>query len=105
MSFHSGGIELSVEAQDDLAEISAYGIEEWGEAESLQYYSELLHTFDRIERFPLIGQRVDVNQTALYRLLCKAHVIYYRLNEAGETTEIVRVLHARMEADRHLDRS
>jgi plasmid stabilization system protein ParE len=102
MFSHSDNIDLSDEGRDDLAEISAHGIDEWGESDSFRYFSELIQTMERIEEFPLIGQRLDGDNQRIHRFPFKSHVIFYRPDEASDMVEIVRVLHARMDARRHL---
>lgn len=102
MFFHSANIDISDDARDDLAEISAHGIDEWGEIDAFRYFSELIQTLERIGEFPLIGQRVDGTNERIHRFPFKSHVIYYRSGEASAAIEIVRVLHARMDPWRHL---
>lgn len=105
MSFRNAGIELSDGARDDLAEIVAHGIAEWGELQSGRYYSDLLRTIELIGQYPLIGEGWNEADGRLRRWVFRSHVIFYRVNEPGQATEVVRILHARMDANRHLDLS
>ena len=102
MSFHNDGIELSDEAQDDLAEIVAYGFAEWGELQSAQYLSDLLKAIERIDQYPFIDHGWTNANDLIRRLPFRSHIIIYRVNERGKAAEVVRILHGRMDVEHHL---
>ena len=93
-------IALTPQAQDDIDAIAAYTLEHWGDAQMTQYVDEFHRRFDQLARFPEIGRRrLDVGRR--YRSVPQgSHVIFYRV--AARHLVIVRILHGRMSAERHL---
>jgi len=87
-------------AQADLRAIKRYSAQEWGAARGARYMAANQVRFSALLRHPDLGpDRTDLG--AAYRsLLVGGHVIFYRHD--GETVEIIRVLHQRMDAKRHL---
>ena len=94
------GIVVTPRAQGDVVEIAAYTLERWGEAQMVRYIDDLHHRFGHLARFPEAGRlRRDVGPR--YRSVVQgSHVIFYRVTP--KDVVIVRVLHGRMSAERHL---
>ncbi len=66
----------------------------------MRYLTELERVCMRIAALPMSGS--EARERPGYRKVpCEGSVIYYRLTDAGQV-EIVRILHARMKASRHL---
>ncbi len=87
-------------AQDDIDHIAAYTFATWGEARMARYIDGLNERFCQLVVSPEIGRpHQDIGRQ--YRSVVQgSHVIFYRVT--GEELVIVRVLHGRMSAERHL---
>jgi toxin ParE1/3/4 len=86
-----------VAAHRDLLDIWSYTRATWSEEQADAYLAEIDATFHGLCTGELAGTR------HAYRLLkrrVRSHVIYYRDN--GREIVVVRVLHGRMDAPRHL---
>ena len=82
--------------------IATYGSVEWGELEAAGYVQKILDVLDDLTTFPRLGQ-VNIGQSEWHRSIgVGSHVIFYRVDEDSRKIEIVRILHARMDARRHL---
>lgn len=93
-------LELSRKAQADLDDIRDYSVEQFGPRRALAYLDAVEHAFRRILSFPEIGViRADVRER-LRSLPVGEHRIFY-VSEAGRVL-IVRILHKRMDVERHL---
>lgn len=93
-------IVVTPRAQDDIVEIATYTLERWGEAQMARYVDALHRRFGQLARLPEVGRlRKDVGPH--YRSVVQgSHVIFYRVTASNIV--IVRVLHGRMSAERHL---
>jgi len=101
MSLPELPIILSVEARDDLIEISLYGLASRGEDIANRYAADLQDALRHIARFPGLG-RVKEGEAANVRVLRHdQHVIYYEAH--SDSIVILRVLHTRMDATHYLD--
>jgi toxin ParE1/3/4 len=90
----------SPEADRDLGEIWSYTAERWSVLQADTYLNQLLDAFDSLAAGRLRGSPANASRPGYLRLPVGSHVAFYR-----ETAEviIVRVLHQRMDAGRHLD--
>ena len=77
-----------------------YSLAEWGRAQTEQYVDALTEAFDFLADSPNTGTACDHIRAGYRRFPVTRHVIYYRTTEYG--IEVVRVLHDRMLATRHL---
>lgn len=93
-------IVLTPLAQDDVVSIAAYTLERWGDAQMSRYVDDLHGRFSQLAQSPQIGRRrLDIGRR--YRSVVQgSHVIFYRVT--AKEVVIVRVLHGRMSAARHL---
>jgi toxin ParE1/3/4 len=93
-------ISLAPRARDDIVAIAAYTLERWGDARMVRYVDDLHRRFALLSQFPETGRRrPDVGRR--YRSVTQgSHVIFYRVTV--KEVVIVRVLHGRMSAARHL---
>jgi Plasmid stabilization system protein len=93
-------IVVTPRAQDDIVGIAAYTLGRWGEAQMARYVDGLHRRFRQLARLPDMGRlRKDVGPQ--YRSIVQgSHVIFYRVT--ARDIVIVRVLHGRMSAERHL---
>jgi toxin ParE1/3/4 len=87
-------------AERDLAEIHAYTIERWGEAQADRYLSDLERACNRIASGSAIVSRLPFRADEMFRTRQGRHLVIFREVDGGVL--IVRVLHERMDVDRHL---
>ena len=92
---------LSKAARRDLVEIGRYTFERWGEDQCRRYLTLLDARFRSLGKTPDQGRACDEIKPGYW--LCREgrHVIFYKL-AAHKQVEIIRVLHDRMLARRHL---
>ena len=91
---------LSPGARTDLENIWLYTAERWSIDQADHYHNLLI---DGIESLVGAAHRViaiDHIRPGYRRLNAESHVIFYRT--AGAGVEVVRILHGRMDFDRHL---
>jgi toxin ParE1/3/4 len=92
---------LNPVAHDDLDQIYGYTLDRWDIDQAESYVRELLRAFDRAAADPRIGRPCDEIRTGYFRLPAGSHTVYYRITTDG-IPEIMRILHQRMDAERHL---
>ncbi len=83
--------ELSERAEQRLAEIYEYSIEEFGLKTARRYLNGLHQTFGRLAENHNIGTDLSEVRPATRRLVHESHVVYYEPTAAGIL--IVEVLH------------
>jgi len=94
------GYVLSPRAQADLDEIWDYSAKHWGENRAERYIRELWQAIGLIVGDPRRGRSCEEVRAGYYRYAVGSHVLFYRLVPGG--IDIVRVLHQRMDFQRHL---
>jgi toxin ParE1/3/4 len=92
---------LSPAAQQDLAEIWDYTCDSWGADQAENYLRELQRAIERAAANPGIGRACDEIRAGYRKLAAGSHVVFYRVSVGG-AIDVVRVLHQRMDVDRHL---
>lgn len=94
--------KISKLAERDLAEIWQYTLTEWSLEQANHYLSGLLSAFRLIADDPLrAGQSYEHVRPGYRKYHYVRHMIFYRKIPDG-TVLIVRVLHDKMDIDRHL---
>ena len=88
-------------AHNELDEIYAYTLDRWDIDQAESYVRELLHAFDRVAADPRIGRSCEEIRAGYFRLPAGSHTVYYRITTEG-IPEIMRILHQRMDPERHL---
>ena len=91
---------LTPAALHDLEGIWHYTVQQWGVAQAERYLDELNSSFDALAQAPESAPACDHIRPGCRRQGVEHHAVYYRV-EAG-TVVVVRVLHERMDAPRHL---
>ena len=91
---------LSPRAETDLAEIADYTIETFGVEQARRYRDGLVACFQSLAQNPRLGRSVEWLATGLRRFEHRSHAVFYVVDERGVV--VVRVLHVRMDASRHL---
>jgi len=91
---------LSRRAQADLASIWDYSAVNWGVDQAEAHIRDLQRVIESTADNPLLGRACDEIRAGDFKRAAGSHVLFYRL--AADAIEIVRILHQRMDFDRHL---
>jgi toxin ParE1/3/4 len=91
---------LSPRAQADLEEIWDYTAERWSSAQAERYIRTLQEAIETVADDPLRARPCDHIRTGYRRYSVGSHVIFLRPAASG--IDIVRILHQRMDFERHL---
>jgi len=95
-------IKVTAMARNDLLEIGRYTELKWGRSQRNHYLNQMDEAFNLIGNSPKIGKDRS-HVLAGYRSFQQgSHVIYYR---DSEIVEIIRVLHERMDVERHIQKA
>ena len=97
----SGRYLLSPAAQADLEQIWDYTHDRWGIDQAEEYLRELQHAIDRAAANPRIGHACNEIRPGYRKLAAGSHTLFYRVT-ADDLIDVVRILHQRMDVDRHL---
>src|SRR5947207_14490378 len=98
MSVPEFHLELSDLAQLDFRDILSFTLQMWGEEQLIEYKGKIDGALQTIAGNPGIGRPHD--DTTLHVLPIGRHQIFYLVD--GATVYVVRILHERMKASRHL---
>ncbi|MEO9624113.1 MAG: type II toxin-antitoxin system RelE/ParE family toxin [Qipengyuania citrea] len=93
-------LRLSRKAAGDLADIADYTIDSFGIEQARKYRDQLQTCFDSLLVNPMLGRSAGEVSSGVRRIRQQAHVIFYLADE--DHVLIVRVLHHRMDFERHL---
>jgi len=96
----SRSIHKSTRAEQDLIGIWRYTAEHWGDAQADRYLDDLDHAINALAENPELGISRDAVRTGYRAIFIKNHVAYYTVRP--DNIYIVRVLHEKMDPDRHL---
>jgi toxin ParE1/3/4 len=91
---------VSPRAQADIDDIWDYTVECWGERQAALYLKLIKATVDAVAKDPGVGRNCDDVRPGVRRYQVGAHVVFYRV--FGTAIVVVRVLHQRMDVERHL---
>ncbi len=92
---------LTNAAKADLKEIGRYTRKQWGVAQRDKYLTMLNGCFQDLAIQPLRGQDCSDIRAGYHKYSAGSHVIFYR-QIAEDTIEVIRILHGRMDTERHL---
>ncbi|VDS08941.1 Toxin ParE1 [Paracoccus haematequi] len=92
---------ISSLAREDLKGIGRYNQQNWGVAQRNNYLGDFATMFDRIRDGAVAGQQRSAIRPGVMSCRCNRHVIFFRRDPVG-TVEILRILHQRMDFQRHL---
>ena len=87
-------------AETDLAEIADYTIDTLGIEQARRYRDALETCFRNLAANPRLGRNAQDLAPDLRRFEHRSHVVFYLQRDPGVL--IVRILHASMDAPRHL---
>jgi toxin ParE1/3/4 len=94
------GFILSPRAQGDLDAIWNYTAERWSENQAERYIRDIWQAIQDVTNNPTRARACDNIRSGYRRYAVGSHVLYFRL--VGGQIDIVRILHQRMDFDRHL---
>jgi toxin ParE1/3/4 len=94
---------LSPAAQADLEQIWDYTSQRWNDDQAEAYVRVIQHAVELVADNPLIGRPCGEVRAGYRRHTAGSHTLYYRAGAGGELIDVVRILHKRMDVDRHLD--
>lgn len=95
-------LKVSRAAADDLEGIWLYTVEHWSVEQADRYVSLILDAFDQLLRDPAAGKDYGHIRDGYLGMKAGSHLVFYKLNEADRTIEIIRVLHGRMDLGNRL---
>jgi toxin ParE1/3/4 len=91
---------LSPAAERDLESIWTYTVRQWGVAQADHYTDFLTTAFAELADSPETAPACDYIRPGYRRWGVERHMIYFRVTDYG--IAVIRVLHDRMDAPRHL---
>jgi toxin ParE1/3/4 len=94
------GYVLSPRAQADIDDIWDYTADRWSDDQAERYTEDIRHAIEAIARDPRRGRPCDHIRRGYRKYSVGAHVLFFRV--VGDGIEVVRILHQRMDFDRHL---
>lgn len=93
---------LSKRAKNDLSNIWRYTVETWSRVQADKYVGGLLSMFSKIADAPeKYGQSYDHVRLGYRKCQCGKHLVFY-IQQPDGTVLISRILHEKMDYDRHL---
>ena len=95
-----GRLEFSPRAQRDIEEIWDFSFERFGFEKAEAYMRDLQRAAATVAEDPRRGVSCDDIRAGYRKFSVGSHVLFYRASEARVV--IVRILHQRMDFDRHL---
>ena len=93
-------LRISAQAQRDLEHIWAYTVENWGEEQAVQYVAQVRAALELLRTNPGLARAAEDVRPGLRKFTVGSHVLYVRLGDGF--LRLVRVLHGRIDAGRHL---
>lgn len=91
---------LTPAAEHDLESIWFYTRQQWGIAQANRYIEILIEIFNELANSPAMASRCDHIRAGYRRYCVERHIIYFRTADYGIV--IIRILHDRMDASRHV---
>ena len=92
-------LRISREADADLVEIARYTTGEFGAGQARKYRDQFAACFASLLDNPLLGRSAEELAPGLRRIRQQGHVVIYLASD--DAVLIVRVLHYRMDFERH----
>ncbi|WP_018441892.1 type II toxin-antitoxin system RelE/ParE family toxin [Trinickia symbiotica] len=92
-------LRLTPLAESDLEDIWRYTFEHWSIEQANRYHRDLVATMNALARGEKTG-RVCIVREGYLQYAVGSHIVFYR--ETETTLDVSRVLHQRMDIDRHL---
>ena len=97
---HMPEYRLTPAAEGDLESIWTYTVRQWGVEQAERYIDFLTAAFAELADSPKTAPTCEHIRPGYRRWSVERHMIYFRVTDYG--IAVVRVLHERMDAPRHL---
>lgn len=94
------GFVLTPAAQADIEAIWDYSARRWGEDQAARYLQAIRDTCRELVAGTRASRPVDI-RPGYNRCQSGSHNLYFKISDTGQIV-VVRILHQRMDADRHL---
>lgn len=94
--------EISKLALKDLDDIWEYTAEQWSKPQANRYYKEIIQVIQEICNNSEIGKPIDYVKQDHRIIHVRSHMIVYKINR--EIVYIDRILHQKMDIERHLNK-
>lgn len=91
---------LTPAAQADIEAIWDYSARRWGEDQAVRYVQAIRDTCQELVAGTRASRPVDI-RPGYSRCQSGSHTLYFKISDTGQMV-VVRILHQRMDADRHL---
>ncbi|WP_096350673.1 type II toxin-antitoxin system RelE/ParE family toxin [Variibacter gotjawalensis] len=91
---------LSPRARDDLRAIWKFTAERWSVDQAERYTRQIQQAIETVSADPAAGRSCDLIRAGYRKFPAGSNVIFFR--ETPDAIDIVRILHARMDFERHL---
>ena len=91
---------FSPRAQDDLEEIWTRSASDWGVRQTAHYLATIRDTVAQLVETPQIARNCEDIKPGHRKYGVGSHIIFFKITSDG--IDIVRILHQRMDAGRHL---
>jgi len=91
---------LTPAAEGDLESIWTYTVRQWGIEQADHYIDTLTTAFAELADAPKSAPTCDHIRPGYRRRSVEHHMVYFRMTDYG--IAVIRVLHERMDAPRHL---
>lgn len=79
---------------------AVYTTQQWSRTQARHYLAAMRASISSLADFPLRNPVYRADGKVFRKLLCGHHLIFYLVIE--DTVQIIRILHERMDVDRHL---
>ncbi len=99
MSVSSHRYRLSPLAEIDLEEIWLYTFNTWSAEQADHYHADIVSAFEALATQRKSGRTTEVRD-GYFKCSVGSHFVFYRKSDDG--IDVIRILHQRMDADRHL---
>lgn len=93
-------LALTPRAGQDIDEIFDFTAGTWGIEQAEAYIRGLQASLEQLTRFPGLGRPIDDIRAGMRLMNAGSHIVIYRIG--NDTIEVMRILHKRMDIDRHL---
>jgi toxin ParE1/3/4 len=91
---------LSPRAQKDIDDIWEYTVAHWNVRQAEIYLHQIQRAIDTVAAEPNIARACDDIRPGYWKYPAGSHVIFFRITDKG--INVVRILHSRMDFERHL---
>ncbi len=96
--------KLSRKAEEDLEGIWLYTSEIWPKKQADRYLSLIFDEIEFITANPKTGQDFDSIRKNYRYSKVKSHLIFYKHKKSEDITEVIRILHERMDLENRINK-